>query len=120
MSMPLLKHLQPRPSRAFSCVCLLLVFSFLFNPYLTAQVAGSGLSLRHPVSHRATVGSSELEKYSPVGAQDAHGLAVLLSGTSFMLAPAAASFPMLRERSEPFLLHPYFCASLWFRPPPVL
>jgi hypothetical protein len=42
--------------------CVLLAGLFLYNPFLAASRATDSLSVCHPASHRATVGSSELER----------------------------------------------------------
>lgn len=111
---------SPRSTSLMAFVCLALVVSFLFNPFQVAGASGGRLNLCHRASYRATVASSELEKYSSFAAQDADRLALLDFVNGFSLLPApAASFPL----SDALRLLPprrLFFACLWFRPPPAL
>jgi hypothetical protein len=105
-------------ARRYAWVCLLLAFLFLYNPYLSALGSPGGLNVEHPASHRATVGSSELERYSPTGKDSAHVFVTFFFANFvlFPVPPASHSFPL--EHSELLLLQRILCASLWFRPPP--
>jgi len=98
--------------------CLVLVFSFLFNPYAMARITNDGLDVAHPASHRATVGSSELEKYSPLDGQDGHWVAVVALAEATSFSQIALPFFPVPPGAELIATHPLFCASLWFRPPP--
>lgn len=101
-------------------VCLLLVLSFLFNPFLITQASGGGLSVRHPASYRATVASSELEQYASLGGLDTHWVVVPSFIKALAIFPDAhlyASVTIAPERLTPL---PLFCQGLWFRPPPAL
>ena len=102
--------------RAFAC--LVLVLSFLFNPYAMARLTSGSLDVAHPASHRATVGSSELEKYSPVDGQDGHGVAVVALAPATSFSQIALPFFPVPRGPELIAAHALFCASLWFRPPP--
>jgi hypothetical protein len=97
-----------------------LAFLFLYNPYLGAPASPSGLNFEHPASHRSTVGSSELERYSPAGKDSAHVFVTFLFANFFLFQahPPAHSFPL--ERPELLPPQRILCASLWFRPPPIL
>jgi hypothetical protein len=99
-------------------VCLLLTLSFLFNPYLTALGSGVGMNLRHPASHRATVGSSELEKFSPQAGQDSFEFAAHFFTDVLSILPNKTSFFFLPVGREHLPRLEFFCANLWFRPPP--
>jgi hypothetical protein len=102
--------------RAFAC--FVLIVSFLFNPYAMTHLSSGGLNVAHPASHRATVGSSELEKYWPLDNQNSHWVAVLPLEVAFAFSlQKLPSFPA-PQGSELFPTQPLFCASLWFRPPP--
>lgn len=111
---------QPRRGSPIvqALVCFVLVLSFLFNPYAMPRVSGGGLNVAHPASHRATVGSSELEKYSPLDSQDGHCVAVLSLGEKISFAPVTASYFPVPRSPELLAPHLLFCATLWFRPPP--
>jgi hypothetical protein len=103
--------------------CVLLAGLFLYNPFLAASRATDSLSVCHPASHRATVGSSELERFTQ--ANDT-ALAFLPN-----LADVQELFPRLAvmhstqrhyaERKE-VVATPQtgFSSSLWFRPPPAV
>ena len=105
--------------RRCNWVCVALATLLLYNPFSTALRSGHNLEVRHPVSHRATVGASELEQFSPT---DGWG-----SLPAVNTAPTAVVMP-LPEISARFLLvlhpiagfpHQFFGPGLWFRPPPV-
>jgi len=117
--MKLLKQLRSVDPKGHAFVCLLLALSFLYNPYLTAQVSGSALNVRHPLSHRATVGSSELERYAPLANQDVHPIVDFAFAETFAVPTLASSFflPHGRELLRP---HQVLRGGLWFRPPPAL
>lgn len=99
-------------------VCLFLAFSLLYNPFLAAPRTTGGLEVGHPASHRATVGASELQHFTPA---DGWGS---LPATDIAAAEVVASTPELS--GEPFsALSPvvlparqFFGPGLWFRPPP--
>ena len=121
----MLKKLRPealpeRDVKRHAWVCLLLAFLFLYNPYLIAQGSGDELSLRHPASHRATVGSSELEKYSSPSSHGTHLVVLLFFAKVISLLPNITSQSFLVQSSEHFPSQQFLCASLWFRPPPAL
>jgi hypothetical protein len=101
-------------------VCLVLILSFLYNPYLSAHVSGSDLNVRHPFSNRATVGASELEKYSPVTGPSTQP--ALKSSLEWKVAaePDCAQCVPLVLHSAPILRLPAFQGAVWFRPPPAL
>jgi len=97
---------------------LVLALLFLYNPYQSTLASSRGLTVRHRVSYRATVGSSELQHFTPTDRQDkatAEHDAIVESFVS--LSRPADSF--LPRPAEEILLQPQvLCASLWFRPPP--
>src|SRR5271165_5685736 len=47
-----------------SVPCIVLALLFLYNPYLVGPCASGSLNVEHPASHRATVGSSELQHFT--------------------------------------------------------
>jgi hypothetical protein len=117
------RQLDPLPERGanrHAWVCVLLAFLFLYNPYLSAPNSAGGLNVEHPASHRATVGSSELERYSPTGNERAHAFVAVFFETFFSFPAHADSHSFPIERSELQLPQQVLCASLWFRPPPAL
>jgi hypothetical protein len=102
--------------------CVLLVGLFLYNPFLAASRASGSLTVCHPASYRATVGSSELEQL----AQPDSGVAALLPNVADeqVLIPHLAvrhstprHFVELEVVATP---RAGFSSSLWFRPPPAI
>jgi hypothetical protein len=112
--------LTERLAKRDAWLCLLLAFLFLYNPYLSAPGSADGLVVQHPASHRATVGSSELERYSPTGNQSTHVFVLFFFANFFSFPADAASQSLPIERPELLLPQQILCASLWFRPPPAL
>jgi hypothetical protein len=107
-----------RGANRHAWVCMLLAFLFLYNPYLSVPGSVGGLNVEHPASHRATVGFSELERYSPTGNDRAHVFVAIFFATFFSFPTPAASDSFPIERLELQLPQQVWCASLWFRPPP--
>jgi hypothetical protein len=107
-------------SRLRAGLCLLLAVLFLYNPFLTIYGSPARLSVRHPLSMRGTLASSELRnslvkeiKIKVETPQDAD-----LSVFEFSIAPEIGSFIPEEESLVP--KQEILSASLWFRPPPVL
>jgi hypothetical protein len=103
--------------------CVLLAGLFLYNPFLAASRASDSLTVCHPASHRATVGCSELEQFTPPN----HTAAAFLPN----IADAQELLPRLTLRNstqrqylelEEIVATPQtgFSSSLWFRPPPAV
>jgi hypothetical protein len=99
---------------------LLLVISFLYNPYVRAQANSGELNLRHPFSNRATVGASELEKYASTASETGHAVIAVC----FLLAIWAAVGPSVRfvvpGANEQIQPQATLSGNVWFRPPPAL
>jgi hypothetical protein len=102
-------------------VCFLLAGLFLYNPFLVGHRENGGLAVCHPASHRATVGASELEQFSPrvqslAPLPDLNVVRIFLDPTA--LAPSTAVPAADRDRDIP--PQKVFYSSLWFRPPPAV
>jgi hypothetical protein len=100
--------------------CVLLAGLFLYNPFLAAHQSHGANAVCHPPSHRATVGSSEMEKFTPQG----FVAAVLpdMNAVLVLLLQVAASDSLSRHYVDAQVeASPQtgFSSSLWFRPPPV-
>jgi hypothetical protein len=108
-----------RAARLRGLFCLALAIFLLSNPFLILLRAPGDTSVRHPVSNRATIGSSELQHFSPVSGQDAPDASAVQANTERL--PVRSERPVRPERNDQELLTtaPEFSASLWFRPPPV-
>jgi hypothetical protein len=101
-------------------ICALLIVLVVYNPFLTAPETSANTCFRHTPSHRATVGASELQHFTPTSGRSilaTAGAAILLYlGRLALPAPHA-----LRYKTEPLSMPPQFLpASLWFRPPPAV
>jgi|SRR5579864_945741 len=99
-------------------VCLVLATLLLYNPFIATPRSGHSLEVCHPASHRATVGASELQHFSPA---DGWGLLPAVDATEAEVVlplpdPSAPSFLV-----SPFIPLPtqqFLGPGLWFRPPP--
>src|SRR5215470_10656027 len=106
--------------KLFRAACFLLALFLLYNPFYAMLYSPAGLDFSRPASHRATVGASELQHFTP-----ANGWGYLLAGDfpeTVILAPLPQlsadsffAFPIFSLISPPF-----FIPGLWFRPPPAL
>jgi hypothetical protein len=102
-------------------VCLLLAGLFLYNPFLAASRASSGLAVCHPASYRATVAACEIEQLAQPSASfslaqpefDATVLSI-----PRMSVPDAETRDHVQKDVEA-TPQTGFSSSLWFRPPPV-
>lgn len=102
-------------------VCFLLAGLFLYNPFLISHREDGNLTVCHPASHRATVGSSELEQFP----QRDKGVAALpdldVVEVAIDLTVAISSTPRQAiDREADASPQTGFSSSLWFRPPPAV
>ncbi|HEY6944687.1 MAG TPA: hypothetical protein VI431_06075 [Candidatus Acidoferrum sp.] len=99
-------------------VCVVLAALLLFNPFLAAPRPVNGLEVCHPASHRATVGASELQHFSPADGWDNLPAVNCTEATIPLLLPSSSAqfFSVL----PPIVLssRQFFGPGLWFRPPP--
>jgi hypothetical protein len=101
-------------------VCLALAVLFLYNPYLAVTPSSNVLNIHHTLSYRATVGSSELQHFSPTDARKILALSVAIV-LSWLDAPANPIVSRVSEVSpHPACAFEVSCSDLWFRPPPSL
>jgi hypothetical protein len=101
-------------------MCLLLGVLSLYNPFLTIAGASDIPNVRHPLSYRATVASSELRRGSINLVESLVPTLEVLVASERMRAttvdPVVLALPHDFFRSVPQVI----CSSLWFRPPPAL
>jgi hypothetical protein len=102
-----------------AAVCLVLAALCLFNPFLNAASGTSGLHFCHAASHRATVGSSELQQFTPTNGRSVLESAEFVTVTLLLEVVSAAGHPLATAMSEAALPAEILPASLWFRPPPI-
>jgi len=104
-----------------AAVCLVLAALCLFNPFpfLDAAAGTSGLHFCHAASHRATVGSSELQQFTPTSGRSVLESAEFVTVTLLLEVVRDASRPLATAMFEAALPAEILPASLWFRPPPI-
>jgi len=107
-----------RSTRLPAVICLLLAGLLLYNPFLSLIYSPAGLSVHHLSRNRATVGSGELQPFSPVSSDVAKDvppanrtgeIIAIARGQKILLA-----IDLTRDR----VITPDFSSNLWFRPPP--
>jgi hypothetical protein len=98
--------------------CLLLALLLLYNPFITFLHSHSGLTIHHPPSNRSTVGSSELQHFSPVGKSLKAAVSTVVCLGEIRMAVAEHDYPESIESSSIPVSLPEFSSNLWFRPPP--
>jgi hypothetical protein len=105
--------------RLTALVCVVLAILFLYNPYVTLASSPSGkLNVQHRLSYRATVGSSELQHFSPPDARKIFATPIAIAAT-WLEAPINFLVGLAAEVSTHHLCaYQLVCADLWFRPPP--
>src|SRR5215472_8086438 len=104
--------------RQYRWVCLILAALLLYNPFFAVPHPGSGLEVGHRASHRATVGASELQHFSPIDGWGA--LPAMDTGTARIALPLpepSAQF-FFALPLVPLFSQEFFGPGLWFRPPP--
>lgn len=102
-------------------MCLLLAMLFLYNPFLSATRATSGLMVCHPASHRATVGASELESLGqPNASVQILYVADFTRDFAAVLAVSLTTTEYAPQQEVITTPKAGFFASLWFRPPPAV
>jgi hypothetical protein len=99
------------------CVPLLLIVLLLYNPFIALVSHDNGLAYQQPQRHRATVGASELQHFTPVQAESAQLEAVFVALFTNPVAEADKfSSPQFQTEALPPRLE--LIHHIWFRPPP--
>jgi len=103
------------------CISALLIALVLYNPFLVLTKHTDGPEFHRLASHRATVGASEMDHFTPVQAEKVElEAAVEEIGAASLIAekngPPAPDF--LQEEALPPQTE--LITSTWFRPPPTL
>jgi hypothetical protein len=107
-----------RSTRVPAVVCLALAGLLLYNPFLSLIHSPAGFSVHHPSRNRATVGSGELQPFSPVSTGVAADVQ-LEEGTGEIIAIAGGQeFQLATDLTWDLVITPDFSSNLWFRPPP--
>jgi hypothetical protein len=104
--------------------CILLAGLSLYNPFLAAHPSNANGSntVCHPASHRATVGSSELEPYTQPDNNAAEYLPEVDAVRVLILQIADRDAESRQFVEHHPVANPQtgFSSSLWFRPPPAV
>jgi hypothetical protein len=96
------------------CLCLLVIVLVVYNPFAALNGSSDHLSYDELARNRASIGSSELQHFSPVSSPDSQ---VELHIDMLSAEPRSCAQESQQELipAEPELL-----AGAWFRPPPSL
>jgi len=104
--------------RLRTAVCLVLVALLLYNPFFTILGSSRDVSVQHPLSYRATVAGTELQRGI---VETGNPLSVVLDAAILLVSSLFPPAPKLVfvQRSEPAgAMSQARCDSIWFRPPP--
>lgn len=102
-------------------ISLLLIALVLYNPFSALHASSGRLSYDKLARHRASIGSGELQHFSPVSnplGQADIAIDVDVNGAE----PAACiqKYQTGRDEHELLASEPELLAGVWFRPPPSL
>jgi len=104
--------------KQYGWVCLLLATLLLYNPFFAVPHSANGVDIGHRASHRATVGASELQHFSPIDGWGA--LPAIDTGIAAVVLPLPEPSPQFffALPQAPHFSQQFFGPGLWFRPPP--
>jgi len=98
-------------------ISVLLIGLVLYNPFLALANHSDGLAYQASARHRATVGASEMQHYTPVRGEDTQlEITVEQVFTELVVENDESSSHSFQEATLPQRLE--LTASVWFRPPP--
>jgi hypothetical protein len=98
-------------------VAVLLIGFVLYNPFLALLNHSDGLTYQALARHRATVGASELQHFTPIQ-MDAAPFEATVERLCAQLVAEKTDFPSPIFQAEILPQRPELTASVWFRPPP--
>jgi hypothetical protein len=102
-----------------ACISVLLIVLIFYNPFAALSGSSGHLSFDKLARHRATVGASEMQHFSPVS--HSHGHADLEADVEVKDTGPTGAIPKYQAgRDQEELLPPEqaLLAGVWFRPPP--
>jgi hypothetical protein len=99
------------------CFSVLLIGLVLYNPFLALASHTEGLTYQALARHRATVGASEMQHFTPVQ-KDAAPFEATVEGIYLELVVEKTEFPSHAFHVELLPQRPELTTSVWFRPPP--
>ena len=103
-----------------SGLCMFLALLLLYNPFIAIYCSHSQTSLHTPQRNRASVGSSELQHFTPVQQEQTQQSDVNVEAGREQVSAPAESFADRSFAREEELSQPDLVASVWSRPPPSL
>lgn len=101
-------------------LCFLLALLFLYNPYLVLTSSSANLNVRHTASYRATVGSSELQHFSPTDGRKTFTAQIAILFDWFESSLNSSAEQGIEANTPDSYACKILCADLWFRPPPTI
>jgi hypothetical protein len=104
--------------RRYRVACLVVAILLLFNPFFATPRSGHSLEVCTPASHRATVGASELEHFSPADGWDYLPAANWVEASIVLPLPDLTAQFFFVLPSVPSSSQQFYGPGLWFRPPP--
>jgi len=114
------KVLEPRANvtRLQAPICALLACLLLFNPFLFLIHYSAGLSVHHLSRNRATVGSAELQHFSPVSEEMSADILLEERVAEIKRTQGGQTFQLATDLTRGHVVTADFSSNLWFRPPP--
>lgn len=100
------------------CVPVLLIGLLLYNPFLALVHHSDGLAYQALARHRATVGASEMQHYSPVQGENAQAEVIVEQLFTLPVVENDES-PSHIYQDEALPQQDEATCNIWFRPPPV-
>jgi hypothetical protein len=112
---------ETKKARWLAVTSVLLVALLLYNPFFTILSSSRDLSVKHPLSYRATLAGSELRRCMMDESQQPliPGLAAAIAHAATLFSPSS-KITLIQPNDPPGLLTQALCDSIWFRPPPVV
>ena len=104
--------------RGRAALCFALVALLLYNPFFTILGNSRDLSVQHPLSYRATVAGTELQRgmLEPSNPLVPELTVAILHAASLFSPSHEIAFVRPSDTAGPASLA--ICDSIWFRPPP--
>jgi hypothetical protein len=105
-------------ARNRAAVCLVLIALLLYNPFFTILGTSQDLSVKHPLSYRATVAGSELRRCT-IDSTDplVPELRAAILHAAILFTPTH-QVVLVQPGDTAGLLSQASCDNIWFRPPP--
>lgn len=119
MSPHLSLRLRPGLPEWRVCLCVLLIALVVYNPFSALNGSPNRLSYDKLASNRGSIGSSELQHFSPVPSPDTQ-IELDVDLLSAEPATCVQESQSRRDQQELIPAEPELLAGVWFRPPPSL